>query len=118
MIFLVNVLDRYRNPLSEVLLSAPSRRELRFRLADLVDCVEAIEEEDGSWELKGLDIPYMDGETPAGKEYLDYCEEACLYAIAKELSVEELEEYLQNGKKQEEYLSILKCHLELRDRND
>lgn len=115
MIFIVNVLDRYKNPLSEVLLSAPSRRELRFRLADLVDCVEVNEDEDGDWELKGLDIPYYDGKSPAGQEKLDYCEDACLYATTRELTVEELEEYLQDGKKQEQYLSILKCHLSLRN---
>ena len=117
MIFIVNVLDRYKNPLSEVLISAPSRRELGFRLADLVDCVEAKESEDGCWELKGLDIPYVDGTVPAGKERLDYCDDACLYATDRELSVEELEEYLEEGKKQEQYLSILKCHLSLRENN-
>lgn len=107
MIYLVKLMSfKNKNSChSEVLVAAKDRAELKSKLEDLTDCVEAICVNNDKWRLKGLDLPVYCSFDQSFK--LEFKEDAVSYAYIRELSGANLEEYL-DGKETEEYKSVLK----------
>jgi hypothetical protein len=90
---------------AEVLVSAWNERDLKARLEDLTDCIEATRIDGSRWELRGLDVPKY-GFDRQGIN-VEFKEDAVSYADVEELSFDDLEELL-DGKKLENYQSVLK----------
>lgn len=95
---------------AKVLVTAHSERELKARLEDLTDCVEATRIDGCRWELRGHDIPTKQ----FNKQGLEFNEWVVTYADVVEMAYDDLEELL-DGQKFEPYRSMLKCHQFLTD---